>query len=58
MSNQRNAFAGFTTKSGGSGLGLTIVERIVTDHQGTITAEAGADRGMTFRLRLPLGGKG
>jgi nitrogen fixation/metabolism regulation signal transduction histidine kinase len=45
---------GFTTKARGSGLGLTIVERIVNDHQGTITAGPGAPRGTVFRIRLPL----
>lgn len=46
---------GFTTKSQGSGLGLTIVERIVNDHQGTIAVDAGPESGTTFRIRLPLG---
>ena len=45
---------GFTTKTHGSGLGLTIVERIVNDHRGTITVDSGAARGTTFRIRLPL----
>ena len=45
---------GFTTKARGSGLGLTIVERIVNDHQGTITVDAGSPRGTVFRIRLPL----
>jgi two-component system sensor histidine kinase AtoS len=49
---------GFTTKAQGSGLGLTIVERIVNDHQGEVTAEPGQDRGTTFRIRLPLGQEG
>ncbi len=44
---------GFTTKPKGSGLGLTIVERIVSDHQGTITVDS-AIRKTTFRMRLPL----
>jgi len=47
---------GFTTKSHGSGLGLTIVERIVSDHMGTIAVDAGTGRGTTFRIRLPLSG--
>ncbi len=44
---------GFTTKSKGSGLGLTIVERIISDHQGTIAVDTGR-AGTTFRIRLPL----
>ncbi len=45
---------GFTTKAQGSGLGLTIVERIVNDHQGTIAVEGGPGRGTAFRIRLPM----
>jgi len=45
---------GFTTKAQGSGLGLTIVERIVNDHQGAIAVDADPGRGTTFRIRLPL----
>ncbi len=45
---------GFTTKSQGSGLGLTIVERIVSDHHGTIAADSAPGRGTTFRVRLPI----
>jgi signal transduction histidine kinase len=45
---------GFTTKSDGSGLGLTIVERIVNDHHGTIAVGAQSGIGTTFRIRLPL----
>jgi len=44
---------GFTTKASGSGLGLTIVERIVHDHGGTIVAEAAAEHGTLFRIHLP-----
>jgi nitrogen fixation/metabolism regulation signal transduction histidine kinase len=44
---------GFTTKTSGSGLGLTIVERIVHDHGGTIVADAAPDRGTLFRIHLP-----
>jgi len=44
----------FTTKSHGSGLGLTIVERIVSDHQGAITVDSAPGAGSTFRIRLPL----
>jgi signal transduction histidine kinase len=45
---------GFTTKSHGSGLGLTIVERIVNEHRGTITVDSSPGTGTTFRIRLPL----
>jgi nitrogen fixation/metabolism regulation signal transduction histidine kinase len=46
---------GFTTKTRGSGLGLTIVERIVNEHGGAITVESGAGSGTAFRIRLPRG---
>jgi len=45
---------GFTTKTGGSGLGLTIVERIVSDHRGTIAVDSASGAGTTFRIRLAL----
>ena len=46
---------GFTTKPDGSGLGLTLVERVVTDHGGTVTVESEPGRGTRFRLRIPRG---
>ena len=45
---------GFTTKAHGSGLGLTLVERIVTDHGGTLEVESAPGAGTTFVIRLPL----
>jgi nitrogen fixation/metabolism regulation signal transduction histidine kinase len=56
MPDQRaNLFVpGFTTKAAGSGLGLTITEKIVSDHRGTIVAEPAVPRGTVFRIRLPL----
>ncbi|HEX7077405.1 MAG TPA: ATP-binding protein [Candidatus Eisenbacteria bacterium] len=45
---------GFTTKTTGSGLGLTIVERIVSDHRGTIAVDSEIGRGTAIRVRLPL----
>ena len=38
----------------GTGLGLAIVYEIITAHQGTVQAEAGAEAGSVFRLELPL----
>ena len=45
---------GFTTKAHGSGLGLTIVERIVHEHRGTIDVQSEPGRGTTFLIRLPF----
>ncbi|MEI9972218.1 MAG: HAMP domain-containing sensor histidine kinase [Ignavibacteriota bacterium] len=44
----------FTTKDAGTGLGLSVVHQIVTQHGGTVTAQKNPDRGMTFSLTLPL----
>ena len=45
---------GFTTKGHGSGLGLTIVERIVSDHGGSIEVESAPGRGTAFIVRLAM----
>ncbi|MDI3283275.1 ATP-binding protein [Polyangium sp. 15x6] len=42
-----------TTKRDGTGLGLTIVKKIVVDHGGTIEATASSLGGARFRIRLP-----
>jgi signal transduction histidine kinase len=44
----------FTTKDTGTGLGLSVVHQIVSQHGGTVTAERNPDRGMTFSLVVPL----
>ena len=46
----------FTTKPQGSGLGLSIVRKIVDAHDGRIDVSARAERGTRFRVALPLGG--
>jgi two-component system OmpR family sensor kinase len=40
--------------SGGSGLGLSIVEAIVAGHRGSISARPGEDGGSVFTFRIPL----
>ena len=42
-----------TTKSQGLGIGLTIVQRIVAAHGGTIAAEKNQQGGATFTVTLP-----
>jgi signal transduction histidine kinase len=42
----------FTTKAQGTGLGLALVHRIVTEHGGTIAVSSG-DWGTTFTLAFP-----
>ena len=43
-----------TTKERGTGLGLAVSRRIVTDHQGTITAENLPERGAMLVVELSL----
>ncbi len=50
-----NLFVPFhTTKSGGTGLGLPISQRIVENHQGVIEAGNAADGGAKFTVVLPI----
>lgn len=44
----------FTTKKHGTGLGLFVTRRLVTDHGGTVTFESQPGEGTTFRVRLPV----
>lgn len=38
----------------GSGIGLTIVKKIIEAHQGTVTLESTLGKGSTFQVTLPL----
>ena len=40
-------------KENGTGLGLTVVQKIVQDHGGEVVAEQTSPQGTTFRIRLP-----
>jgi signal transduction histidine kinase len=44
----------FTTKTGGTGLGLHIARRIIEDHQGRIEVKSSPGHGTTFTIFLPL----
>jgi PAS domain S-box-containing protein len=43
----------FTTKPGGSGIGLAMTYRVMQLHNGAVEFESQDGRGATFRLRLP-----
>lgn len=44
----------FTTKRKGSGLGLSICQRLVDQHGGNISAESAAGKGTIFTLQIPI----
>jgi hypothetical protein len=44
----------FTTKTKGMGLGLAIVQTIITNHHGDINYIKAKDRGTIFRVQLPF----
>ena len=47
----------YTTKRGGTGLGLPTVMRIVREHEGTISVDTAAGKGTRFVITLPAGEK-
>lgn len=44
----------FTSRSDGTGLGLAVSRKIITDHGGSLIAESPEGQGATFRIRLPV----
>ncbi len=44
----------YTTKEGGSGLGLAMVAKVIEDHKGRIQVRSQPNQGTTFSLFLPI----
>jgi two-component system NtrC family sensor kinase len=44
----------FTTKAGGTGLGLMVSQGIIRDHEGWIEVESKVGKGSVFRVYLPV----
>jgi len=44
----------YSTKSGGSGIGLSLSRQIISKHEGQLTVASEMDRGSVFRIWLPL----
>ena len=44
----------FTTDSDGSGIGLSIAQRIITDHDGTLSLDDGPLGGARFSVSIPI----
>jgi len=47
----------FSTKQGGSGVGLANAQKIVVSHGGSLVVEPGTKTGCSFAVHLPVGGE-
>jgi len=45
----------FTTKPGGTGLGLPIAKKIIEAHQGYLEVQNNSGKGVTFKVIIPIG---
>jgi signal transduction histidine kinase len=48
----------FSTKPMGSGLGLSIAKKIISDHHGEISVKSEVNKGSLFRIQIPINPKG
>jgi signal transduction histidine kinase len=46
----------YTTKESGTGLGLPVVERIISAHSGTLSVNSEPSQGTEFTLYFPYAG--
>jgi signal transduction histidine kinase len=44
----------FTTKEEGTGLGLSVVSKIIENHHGKIFLTSSVEKGARFAIRLPV----
>ena len=44
----------YTTKKDGNGLGLSITQKIISQHKGSITLQSKVNNGTTFKIILPI----
>ena len=44
----------FTTKKDGNGLGLSISQKIISQHNGSISVSSKVNKGTTFKIILPI----
>lgn len=47
----------YTTKNSGSGIGLNICHRIITDHGGTLELSSVEQKGAAFIIKIPINGQ-